>query len=331
MKDQMRAYVLEGGPDEVRGSLRDFPTADLGGGEVLVKVAYSGINYKDAMVAHGVGRMVRNFPHIPGVDLSGTVESDSSGRFAAGDAVIVTSYGLGVGAFGGFGEYARVPAGWVLPLPAGLTLREAMVIGTAGLTSMLSILALERNGLTPAAGEVVVSGATGGVGSMAVDILAGAGYQVAASTGKADMHGFLTGLGAGRILPREALVEEAPKVMLREEWAGAVDCAGGATLEYLLRTVKYGGSVALSGLVHSPTFSATVYPFILRGVNLLGIDSVELPMPARQAAWERLATDRKPRHLDAIAKEIGLDDLGAKLKEILDGGARGRYIVNIGG
>jgi acrylyl-CoA reductase (NADPH) len=329
MQDTMQAYVLEGTPDAVRGSVTSIGTASLPDADVTIQVSWTGINYKDAMIAHGVGRMVRTLPHIPGIDLAGTVVEDRSRRFKAGDKVLVTGYDLGVGAFGGYAEYARVPAGWVVPLPRGLSEQEAMTLGTAGFTAMLAVLALERNGLAPGQGPVLVTGATGGVGSCAVDILARAGYEVAASSGKADMKPFLTRLGARQILTREEVVDASSKVMLKELWAGAVDNAGGPTLEYLLRSVKTHGSVALTGLVHGHAFASTVYPFILRGVNLLGIDSVNCPMPLRAEAWQRLAGDRKPAHLAEIAHPIGLGELPAKLKEILDGGARGRYIVRI--
>lgn len=330
MKEQMKAFVLEGSADAVKGAVASFDTAALPDGEVTIQVAYSGINFKDAMISHGVGKMVRDFPHIPGVDLSGEVIEDSSGRFQPGAKVLVTGYELGVSWLGGYAEYARVRSDWVVPLPDGLSLEEAMVLGTAGFTAMLSVLALERNGLRPGQGPVLVTGATGGVGSTAIGILARAGYQVAASSGKPDMKDFLTKLGAGEILSREDVVEDSPRVMLKERWAGAVDTAGGGTLEYLLRTVKAGGGVALSGLVHGPDFSSSVYPFILRGVNLLGIDSVNCPMEPRLEAWARLAGDRKPADLGAIARMIALEDLPGKLKEILDGGARGRYVLKLG-
>ena len=331
MKEQMKAFVLEGSADAVKGAVTSFDTASLPDGEVTIQVAYSGINFKDAMISHGVGKMVRDFPHIPGVDLSGEVIEDSSGRFQPGAKVLVTGYDLGVRWLGGYAEYARVPADWVVPLPDGLSLEEAMALGTAGFTAMLSVLALERNGLRQEQGPVLVTGATGGVGSTAIGILARAGYQVAASSGKPEMKDYLTKLGAGEILSREDVVDQSSKVMLKEQWAGAIDTTGGGTLEYLLRTVKAGGGVALSGMVHGHAFSSTVYPFILRGVNLLGIDSVNCPMEPRLEAWARLAGDRKPAKLGDIARVIALEDLPGKLKEILDGGARGRYVLKLGG
>jgi putative YhdH/YhfP family quinone oxidoreductase len=329
MKEQIRANVLDGTPDAVHGGLKTIPSASLPSGEVTIQVHFSGINYKDAMVAAGAGKMVRKFPHVPGIDLAGTVESDSTGKFKSGTPVLVTGYDLGIGAWGGYAELARVPAGWVVPLPPGLALKEAATLGTAGFTAMLAVMALERNGLKPAQGPVLVTGATGGVGSIAVDILARAGYTVAVSSGKPDMKEFLTKLGASQILSRADVTDASGKVMLKEQWAGAVDNAGGTTLEYLLRTVKGWGSVALTGLVSSPQFSASVYPFILRGVNLLGIDSVNCPMEVRLEAWRLLAGARKPRHLDDIAHPIGMDDLSAKLKEILAGNARGRYVLKV--
>jgi putative YhdH/YhfP family quinone oxidoreductase len=331
MKDSIRAYVLEGTPDQVKGEAREFPSERLPERDVTIRVLYSSINYKDAMIAAGQGRMVRQFPHIPGVDLAGEVEEDRKGKFKSGERVLVTGYDLGVAAFGGYAEYARVPADWVVPLPKGLTEWEAMALGTAGFTAMLSVMALERNGLRPDQGPVLVTGSTGGVGSIAVDILAAAGYRVAASSGKPDMKEFLTKLGAAEILTREQVLDASPKPLLKETWAGAVDNAGGDTLSYLLRTTKTGGSVALCGLVHGNQLNATVYPFILRGVNLLGIDSVNCPMPLRLEAWGRLAGKDKPRHLKEIGHTIGLDDLPRCFQELLAGGARGRYVVQLTG
>jgi acrylyl-CoA reductase (NADPH) len=329
MNDQMQAYLLEGSPDEIHGAVKSVATSTLPDADVTIKVAYSCINYKDAMVDAGEGKMVRTFPHIPGIDFSGTVEADRSGTFKAGDQVLVTGYDVGIGHFGGYAQYARVPAEWVVPLPKGLDLYEAMIYGTAGFTAMLSVLAMERNGLKPGQGPVLVTGATGGVGSIGVGILAQGGYEVVASSGKPDMADFLKELGASRIVSREEVTDDSKRVLLKEEWAGAIDNVGGTTLEYLLRTTKGWGSVALCGLVQSPMYSGSVYPFILRGVNLLGIDSVNCAMPLRKEAWDRLAGPLKPKALDRIGKTITLDELPAKLKEILGGGARGRYVVEL--
>lgn len=329
MNDSMRAYVLEGSADALQGSLKTLPTSSLPAGDVTIQVEYSGINYKDAMVHAGAGKMVRKFPHVPGIDLAGKVVSDTSGKFKPGAPVLVTGYDLGIGHWGGYAEFARVPAGWVVPLPSSLTAQEAMVIGTAGFTAMLAVLAMERNGLKPASGPVLVTGATGGVGAIAVDILAKGGYEVAVSSGKPDMKDFLTTLGAKQILSREQVVDTSGKVFLKDQWAGAIDNVAGATLEYLLRSMKVSGSVALTGLVLGNAFSGTVYPFILKGVNLLGIDSVNCPMEPRLEAWKQLAGARKPPHLKEIGHAIALDDLPAKLKEILEGGARGRYVVKV--
>ena len=331
MKEQMKAFVLEGSADAVKGAVTSFDTASLPDGEVTIQVAYSGINFKDAMIAHGVGKMVREFPHIPGVDLSGQVVEDSSGRFQPGAKVPVTGYALGVGWLGGYAEYARVPADWAVPLPDGLSLEEAMALGTAGFTAMLSVLALERNGLRQEQGPVLVTGATGGVGSTAIGILARAGYQVAASSGKPEMKDYLTKLGAGEILSREDVVDQSSKVMLKEQWAGAIDTTGGGTLEYLLRTVKAGGGVALSGMVHGHAFSSTVNPFILRGVNLLGIDSVNCPMEPRLEAWARLAGDRKPAKLGDIARVIALEDKPSPNNPLGTKGAGEGGIIPTGG
>ena len=329
MKESIRAYVLEGSPDNVSGRVREFPSVSLPEADVTIRVSYSSINYKDAMVSAGAGKMVRQFPHIPGVDLAGDVEEDRKGRFKKGDKVLVTGYDLGIGKFGGYAEYARVPGEWVVPLPRGLTDWEAMALGTAGFTAMLAVMALERNGLKPERGPVLVTGSTGGAGSIAIDILAAAGFHVAASSGKPDMKDFLTKLGASEILTREQVVDATPKVLLKETWAGAVDNAGGDTLSYLLRSTLTGGSVALCGLVHGTQLNASVYPFILRGVNLLGIDSVNCAMPRRLEAWSRLAGKDKPRHLRDIGRTVGLEELPRCFQELLAGGARGRYVVQL--
>lgn len=329
MNDTMQAYVLEGSPDAVQGAVKTIGTSQLPEGDVTIRVAYTGINFKDAMAAKGVGKMVRNFPHVPGIDLAGEVEADATGRYQPGERVLVTGYDLGIGHWGGYAQYARVPVGWVVPMPEGLNAREAMALGTAGFTAMLAVAALQRNGVVPDAGPILVTGASGGVGSIAVDILAQAGYHVTAVSGKADMADLLRQLGAVEVVGRDDVLDDSPKVLLKERWAGAVENAGGKVLEGVLRSAKTGASVALTGNVAGNAFSATVLPFILRGVNLLGVDSVNCPMAPRLAAWHRLAGELKPRHLERIAHEIALDELPAKLDEILKGGARGRYVVKL--
>ncbi|GGG62777.1 acrylyl-CoA reductase family protein [Paenibacillus radicis (ex Gao et al. 2016)] len=323
-----RAYVLERQEDgQTSFSLKQLEKEALPEGEVVVRVAYSSVNYKDGMIAIS-NQMVKSYPHIPGIDLAGTVEQSSDPRFREGDAVIVTSYGLGVSQHGGFSELARVPADWVVPLPEGLSLKEAMILGTAGFTAALSVQRLEDNGLHPGKGPVLVAGATGGVGSVAVDLLAGRGYEVTASTGKAEEHAYLRELGAANIIGREELADIGHKPLRKGLWAGAVDPVGGQTLQYILSTMMYGGSVATSGLTGGHEVATTVYPFILRGVNWLGIDSVECPMELRRLVWNRLATDLKPKHLGgSLVNEIRLEQLPEVLQNILQGKVRGRTIV----
>lgn len=301
---------------------------ELPAGELLVRVAYSGVNYKDGLASRAEGK-VATYPRILGIDLAGTVLASADPRFKEGDKIVATGYKLGTSHDGGYSELARVPADWAVPLPEGLTAREAMALGTAGFTAALSIQRLEDNGLRPDQGPVLVTGATGGVGGSAVSMLAGLGYEVTASTGKSSEHAYLRSLGAKEILPREAFSAEG-KPLRREQWAAAVDPVGGASLPYVLSTVRYGGSVALSGLAGGGTFPATVYPFILRGVNLLGIDSVYCPEPLRRKIWERLAGDLKPRGLaDMIQREITLEEVPAALTEILAGRMRGRAVVRL--
>lgn len=300
---------------------------DLPEGEVTIRVAYSSVNYKDGLACSPNGKIVRSYPFVPGIDLSGTVVSSADSRFKEGDEVIVTSYELGVSHFGGFSEYARVPAKWVVPLPKGLTLKEAMALGTAGFTAALSVQRLEENGLLPDQGKVIVTGATGGVGSTAVSMLAKRGYHVVASTGKSSEHGYLEQLGAKEIIGRDE-VSDTSRPLQKELWAGAVDPVGGNTLAYLLSTTKYGGGVAVSGLTGGADLHTTVFPFILRGVNLFGIDSVYCPMETRLKLWERMGSDLKPEGLlDSIGYEIGLSELPDTVAKILKGAVRGRTIV----
>jgi len=310
----------------------DVPVSDLGDGEVLVEVGYSCVNFKDGLAGSATGRVARIDPLIPGVDLAGVVVESSSPAVRVGDAVIVHGYDVGVAHHGGYSTLARVSADWVVPMPAGLDARTAMLVGTAGFTAALSVAALEAAGLQPGDGDVLVTGATGGVGSMAVGMLARRGHRVVASSGKADAAGWLHGLGAAEVIDRSETSAESPKPLERERWAGAVDCVGGATLAYALRTMRYGGSVAASGLTGGSGLATTVMPFILRGVNLLGIDSVQTPIDRRRAVWQRIATDLRPSWLDDTsvmgAEVVGLEGVPAEMDRILAGGMRGRVLVD---
>lgn len=296
---------------------------------MTVRVAYSSVNYKDGLASVPDGRVVSTYPLVPGVDLAGTVESSEDARFTVGDEVLATGYELGVSHFGGFAQYARLPAEWLVKLPAGLSPREAMALGTAGFTAALSIQRLEHNGLRPENGPVLVTGASGGVGSTAVSMLAVLGYEVAASTGKTDAHDYLRELGATEILSRDETSAQSARPLERERWAGGVDPVGGDTLAYLIRTTKYGGVIASCGLTGGSALQTTVFPFILRGVSLLGIDSMLCPMPERVFLWGRLAGDLKPRKLDGIANEITLEQLPDALASVLKGATRGRAVVRL--
>jgi putative YhdH/YhfP family quinone oxidoreductase len=323
------AYVVRKEEAQVRGGVETLRLDHLPVGEVTVAVEYSSLNYKDGLAATGQGGLVRHYPHVPGIDAAGTVVESQLPDFAVGERVLITGYDLGVGAYGGYAEYVRVPASWVVKTPQGLSNFEAMALGTAGFTAAMCQLAMERNGTRPDTGPILVTGATGGVGSVAVNILAQQGYTVAASTGKADQHDYLRQLGASQILSREetSLTDERPRPLLKSTWAGAIDTVGGATLSYLIRTTAYGGNIALCGLVGGHDFAGTVIPFLLRGVNLLGIDSAMCPMPYRQTIWERLASDLKPRNLRDMAQVISLTALPDAIADILHGKVKGRVLV----
>lgn len=323
-----QALVLDKINDETILEVKQLAMENLPEGEVTIRVAYSSVNFKDGLVAFQ-NRLAEFHPLVPGIDLAGKVVDSKDSRFKRGDEVIVTSYKLGTGHFGGFSEMARVPAGWVVPLPKGLSMREAMILGTAGFTAALSVQRLEENGLEPNQGPVLVTGATGGVGSIAVNILAKKGYEVIASTGKTNEEAYLKGLGAKEVIHRNEVIDASNVTMREEKWAGAVDPVGGTTLQYILSTLKYGGSVATSGLTGGVKVSTTVYPFILKGVNWLGIDSVNCPMNRRVKIWERLGDDLKPTALDEMVNEIALTDLEGALKAILKGKLRGRTIVKL--
>ncbi len=308
----------------VERSLTDLPE-----GEVLVRVHYSSLNYKDGLSSIGNRGVTRKYPHTPGIDASGVVAASSSDAFQEGDEVIVTSYDLGMNTSGGFSEYIRVPAAWVVPLPSGLSLREAMIYGTAGYTAALSVHLLEQNGVSPDQGEAVVTGSTGGVGSVSVALLAKAGFSVIAATGKPQEEAFLKQLGAAGLISREDADDDSGRPLLKERWAGAVDTVGGNTLATLLKGTKRGGAVAATGLVGSPDLPTSVFPFILRGVSLLGVDSQETPMPLRQTIWSRLASDWKLEQLEALTLECTLDTLFPEIDKILQGQQRGRVVVRL--
>ncbi|MBI4935360.1 MAG: acryloyl-CoA reductase [Actinobacteria bacterium] len=306
-----------------------LPLDELGAGEVLVRVQYSGINFKDGLASTETGRVARLDPIVPGIDLAGVVEASDDPTIAVGSSIIAHGYDLGVAHHGGYASHARVPAAWVVPMPAGLDARTAMLIGTAGYTAALSVAALEQHGLVPGSGPVLVTGASGGVGSVAVGMLAARGHHVVASTGKLAEADWLRSIGAAEVIDRAELTPESPRPLDKERWAGAVDCVGGATLAHVLRTLKYDASVAASGLTGGTDLPTTVLPFILRGTNLLGIDSVQNPIAARRALWQRIGDELKPTWLDSIDCEtVGLDDLAPQLDRILAGAMRGRVLVD---
>jgi putative YhdH/YhfP family quinone oxidoreductase len=301
--------------------------SDLPENPLLIKVQYSSLNYKDALSATGNRGVTRNFPHTPGIDAAGEVVNDTSGTFKPGDQVVVTGWDLGMNTAGGYGEYIRIPAEWAITLPDGLSLRDSMILGTAGFTAGLSVQALTGR-ISPEAGEILVTGATGGVGSVAVALLARAGYRVVAVTGKADQADFLKGLGAGEVVAREAIMENADRPMMKERWAGAVDVVGGEMLAAILKSTSYGGTVTCCGLVGSTELPVNVFPFILRGVSLLGIDSVQCPKKLRQEVWDKLAGEWKI-DLEALVKEVALEDLEDSIQAILKGELRGRVLVKL--
>lgn len=310
------------------GKLVQLSVDELDAGEVVIRTHYSGVNYKDALAATGAGKVIRRFPCVGGVDVSGVVESSSDTRFIAGDQVLVTSYDMGVAHDGGFAEYVRVPADWVVPLPSGLTLFDSMVLGTAGFTAALAIHRLEQNELTPAKGKVIVTGATGGVGSLAVRMLSQLGYHVVALTSKAAEAEYLHGLGAKEVLLRSDVDFTSKRPLEKALWAGALDAVGGETLAWLARTVQQDGAIASFGNAGGAELHTTVFPFILRGVKLLGVDSAATPMPLRKQMWLRLASDLHVDDLDKIAHRISLAQLPQVCTTLIEGTSRGRYVVD---
>jgi acrylyl-CoA reductase (NADPH) len=311
------------------GAIVEKSALELVEGSVSIEVHYSSVNYKDALSASGSKAVTREYPHVPGIDAAGTVLASTDSNFAVGDEVVVTGYDLGMNTAGGFGQQVTVPGGWVTKLPVGLSLRDSMVLGTAGLTAGLCVNKLLLNGITPEAGKVLVTGATGGVGIIACALLVKLGFEVVASTGKLAEAAKLTALGVSEVISREAFSEENPRPMLKESYAAAVDVAGGTTLVNVIKSLSYGGSVAACGLVDSPALSATVLPFILRGVNLLGVDSVELPLAQKQQIWNLFANEWALTDIDSLAETIVLAELPAVLAKVLAGGAIGRYVLDL--
>ncbi len=328
----VRAFVVarsgEGSGAAVETGVRTLGLADLPGDPVTVQVHWSSVNYKDAMTTQPGNRVARSSPLVPGVDLVGTVLASEAPTVAVGSPVIVHGYDLGVAHHGGFAELARVPAAWVVPLPKGLSARHAAAVGTAGFTAALSLDRLELLGVRPRRGPLLVTGASGGVGSMAVLLASARGYEVVASTGKRKEHGYLRSLGAAEVVGRDEVARGDGRTLGPERWGAAIDCVGGTTLAAVLRTLRYGGAVAASGLTGGSALETTVYPFIVRHASLLGIDTVATPLDERVRIWQRIADEFPREALDRVVeREVGLDDLGPVLRTILEGGVRGRVLV----
>ncbi len=310
-------------------AIEDRSVNDLPAGEVLVRVEYSSLNYKDALSASGGKGVTRRYPHTPGVDAVGRVVESSDQRFVTDDRVLVCCYDLGMNTSGGFGQYIRVPGSWVMKLPAGLSTRESMIYGTGGFTAAHSVWKMIRQGVRPADGKVLVTGASGGVGSFSVGILAREGFTVTAVSGKESARQFLTDLGAAKVVARQEVTDKSGRMILKGRWAGVIDTVGGEILSTAIRATRYGGVVTCCGNVADPEFSANVFPFILRGVSLLGIDSAECPMELREEIWQKIADDWKLPQLEDICTEISLDQLDGAIERMLKGAARGRVVVRL--
>ncbi len=328
-----KAILLEERDGKVTAALQELDDAHLpafdGEGGVTVAIEYTTLNYKDGMILNGIGRLVRDYPHVPGIDFAGTVAASDHPDYQPGDQVILTGWRVGEATWGGHAERARVKGDWLVPLPEGLTTKRAMALGTAGFTAMLAVMALEDHGVTPESGEVLVTGAAGGVGSVATTMLAKLGYRVTASTGRAETHDYLTGLGAQTLIDRAELSEPSKRPLESERWAGCVDCVGGTTLARVLAQTRLHGSVAAVGNAGGIKLEATVLPFLLRGINLLGIDSGACPTPRRRQAWARLAGELPMDKLDAMTSEAVLAELPGLAKQILNGQVRGRLVVDV--
>ncbi len=321
--------VTQTAPDQFQRAIVTRNLSDLPAGEVLVRVRYSSLNYKDGLSASGNRGVTRRYPHTPGIDAAGEVLESSSPDISTGDPVIVSCYDLGMNTSGGFAQYIRVPAKWVMPLPAGLSLRESMIYGTAGFTAAQSVDRLQRHPVLPEQGKILVTGATGGVGSMAVAILALSGFTVTAATGKPDQVQFLRDLGAQEIIPREDSIDRSNRMLLKEKWGGVIDTVGGEMLATAIKSTRYGGAITCCGNTASPDLPLNVYPFILRGVSLIGIDSAECPMAVRIPIWQKIATTWRLPTLERVATEISLKELDQQIESILQGKQRGRVILNL--
>lgn len=324
-----KALVLTEEDKKVSAAIEELDESALPDGDVTVDIDFSTLNYKDGMVLKGIGRLVRTYPHVPGIDFAGTVASSDHAGFSSGDPVVLTGWRVGEVHWGGYAEKARVKGDWLVRRPDAIDAKRAMAIGTAGFTAMMAVMALEDHGLTPGDGPVLVTGAAGGVGSVAVAVLANLGYEVAASTGRAETHDYLRDLGAAQIVDRADLETPPERPLDKETWAGCVDSVGGTTLARVLTQIRYSGSVAAVGLAGGNALDTTVIPFLLRGVNLLGIDSVMCPPDRRQAAWNRLATDLPMDKLDSMISEAGLSDLPSLADQILKGQVRGRMVIDV--
>ncbi len=331
MKARFLSYRIDQQEGQSTGRFAELSLDELDAGEVVIRAYYSGVNYKDALAATGAGKVIRRFPCVGGIDVSGVVESSSDTRFKAGDLVLVTGYDMGVAHDGGFAEYVRVPADWVVPLPPNLTLFEAMALGTAGFTAALAIHRLEQNELAPKNGKVIVTGATGGVGSLGIQMLSQLGYRVVALTGKDSQHEYLKSLGASEILRRSEIDLGSQRPLEKALWAGALDAVGGDTLAWLARTMQQDGAIASFGNAGGVELHTTVFPFILRGVKLLGVDSAATAMPLRQQMWQRLAGELKPRELAQLAHTVPFAKLPEVFPAMLHGEAHGRTVVQIAG
>jgi putative YhdH/YhfP family quinone oxidoreductase len=321
--------VTQTAPDRFQRAIVTRNLKDLPAGEVLIRVRYSSLNYKDALSASGNRGVTRRYPHTPGIDAAGEVLESEVPDFSPGDLVIVSCYDFGMNTPGGFSQYIRVPAKWVMPLPAGLTLRESMIYGTAGFTAAQSVDRLERHPVLPEQGKILVTGATGGVGSMAVAMLALSGFSVAAATGKPEQEQFLRDLGAREIVPREKSIDRSDRMLLKGKWAGVIDTVGGEMLATAIKSTRYGGAVTCCGNVASPDLPLNVYPFILRGISLFGIDSAQCQMSVRIPIWQKIATIWRLPNLEHLAAEISLKELDRHIEFILQGKQKGRIVLNL--